>query len=233
MAEAGFDWLFIDTEHSPVDQASLAPMLQAIDLLGTPTIVRVAWNRPELIGWALDIGADGVMVPMINTAEQAREAVRACRYPPVGHRSWGPIRSGLGRPSYTPAAGNDAAVCVILIETQEAIANLDAILSVEGIDVVALGQSDLGISHGMHPAAGRTDPRHQALVEKVLDSCTRRGLPAWINCTDRASAERWHRKGFRMISLDNDVTYLAKTAKATCADLKGLVAAGANGAPGP
>src|SRR2546423_2659269 len=122
MGRCGFDWVCVDTRHGLVGYDQLAVMLQALSITGTPAFVRVPWNSPGDIMKALDAGAQGVIVPMVNSAEEARAAVGACRYPPDGYRSWGPIRAALGVDGYTPATANRRVVVAGVIETVAGVA---------------------------------------------------------------------------------------------------------------
>ncbi len=132
MARQGFDALVIDMQHGLTDMANLWPMLQAVSQTDTVPVVRVAWNDPATIMKALDFGAYGILVPLINTAEDAAKAVAACRYPPVGVRSSGPVRAvHYGGADYV-AKANDEIVVMAMIETKEGLANLDAICATPG-----------------------------------------------------------------------------------------------------
>jgi len=149
-----FDWLCIDVQHGLAGQSEMVTMLQSAAIRDTPTLVRVPWNSPYEIMRALDAGAEGVIVPMVNSVEEAREAVGACRYPPAGHRSWGPTRNALYKGHLTPAEIDETVLCAVMIETVAALEQLDEILQVEGIDAVFVGAVDLAISMGLPPAVG-------------------------------------------------------------------------------
>src|SRR2546430_13039058 len=154
MARCGFDWLCIDTQHGLIGYDQMTVMLQALAITGTPPFVRVPWNQPDHIMKALDAGAQGVFVPMVNSAEEAQAAVRACRYPPDGYRSWGPIRASLGAPDYSPQLANRSVICAVMVETVAALDQLAEIVSVPGVDAVFIGPSDSALSMGFGP---RTD----------------------------------------------------------------------------
>src|SRR3990172_2258184 len=149
MGRAGYDWVCVDTQHGLAGHETMVAMLQALDVAGTPTFVRVAWNHPDLIMRALDAGADGIVVPMVNTPEDAAQAVRSCRYAPAGFRSWGPARSSLGEPAYSPSSANAAVICMVMIETRAAVEDIDSILAVDGVAGAYIGPSDLAISCGL------------------------------------------------------------------------------------
>ncbi|MGB8862035.1 MAG: aldolase/citrate lyase family protein, partial [Ilumatobacteraceae bacterium] len=134
-SKAGYDYVCIDLQHGLVGFEDLTAHLQAVALGSAAPIVRVPWNEPWMIGRALDAGALGVIIPMVNTADEAARAVAACRYAPQGERSIGPIGAMTRHPSYFRHA-NSAVMCIVMIETAQAVANIDEILSVPGIDAV-------------------------------------------------------------------------------------------------
>jgi 4-hydroxy-2-oxoheptanedioate aldolase len=221
IARAGFNWLLLDMQHSMVDRGVMVQMIRAADITGTPSLVRIASNRPELAGWALDAGAQAVVAPMINNANEARELVAACRYAPSGLRSWGAVRPMLAKKDYAPESGNGALVCAML-ETTDAIENLDQILDVEGVDLLLIGQSDLAISFGLHPMTGREDPAHMARLQRILDGCTRRNLPVIVNCSDAADARPLRAMGFQHLLVNSDIGMLKRAATGLCGEIAAL-----------
>ncbi len=214
MGGSGWDWCCIDTQHGLIGYDAMIPMLQALTAVGCPTFVRVEWNEPSKLMKALDAGADGVIVPMVNSVADARSAVDSCRYPPYGQRSWGPMRARMLRPDYSRETGQEA-ICVIMCETVEAIENLDAILgSVPGIDAVFVGPNDLAISMGITGSSyAGENPEHHAAMERILETCRRREMIAGIMCGSPEVAEQWRRKGFRMLAVSTDATLLIKSSK--------------------
>src|SRR5262249_44077578 len=157
MARQGFDALCVDMQHGTTDMSDVWPMLQAISQTDTVPVVRVPWNDPATIMKALDLGAYGIIVPLINTAEDAAKAVAACRYPPVGMRSSGPVRAvHYGGADYL-AKANDEIVVMAMIETKEGLANLDAICATKGLDAVYIGPADLSFALGLPPGPDKTD----------------------------------------------------------------------------
>jgi 4-hydroxy-2-oxoheptanedioate aldolase len=222
MGGAGFDWICIDTQHGLIGYDQMVPMLQALSATGTPAFVRVPWNQPGDIMKALDAGAQGVIVPMVNSREEAESAVGACRYPPQGYRSWGPARAALQVSGFGPESANRAVVCMVMIETVEGLAALDEILEVPGIDGVYVGPNDLAVTHGMKPDATASDPEHRRLIEKILQACVRRGLIAGIHCSGPDTAVRWREAGFRMLNVDNDSVFLRAGAATVLDALRGV-----------
>lgn len=212
MGRAGFDWICIDTQHGLVEYEQLLPMLQAITASGIPSLVRVPWNEPAQIMKALDAGAHGIIVPMVNSADDAARAVGACRYPPDGYRSWGPIRASLAAPGYTPETGSRNAVCVIQVETAEAVDRVDDILSVPGVDAVYVGPADLAVSAGLAPTFQVEDPAHERLISTILHACLKHQLVPGVHCTDPGAVIRWREQGFRMLTVGSDVSFLRKAA---------------------
>ncbi|HEY4028209.1 MAG TPA: aldolase/citrate lyase family protein [Candidatus Dormibacteraeota bacterium] len=207
MGRSGFDWVCIDTQHGLVGYDQMALMLQALSITATPAFVRVPWNAPGDIMKALDAGAQGVIVPMINSAEEARRAVAASRYPPDGHRSWGPIRAALGVEGYTPASGNRRVVVAVMIETEAGVAAADEIVSVPGVDAVYVGPNDLAVTHGMSPGDAFSEA-HARIVERVLAACERHGVVPGIHCGSIETAERWRERGFRMFNVTSDAIFM-------------------------
>lgn len=214
MGRSGFDWVCIDTQHGLIGYDQMALMLQALSITGTPGFVRVRWNEPGEIMKALDAGAEGVIVPMVNSAEEARRAVGACRYPPEGFRSWGPIRAALGVEGYSPDVGNRRTVCAVMIETRGGVENADDILSVPGVDAVYVGPSDLALAHGLVPDPNADDPEHRRLVEEILAACRRHGVVAGIHCGSIDTALRWRDRGFRMLNVQSDALLMRAGAAA-------------------
>lgn len=221
MGLAGFDWVCIDTQHGLIGYDALVPMLQALARTGTPAFVRVPWNQPDHIMKALDAGAGGVVVPMVNSVAEAQAAVGACRYPPDGYRSWGPIRAALGVDGFSPASANRDVVCAVMVETAAALRDLDPILAVPGIDAVYVGPNDMAVTHGLPPSADPTDPEHRRLITAVREACDRRGIVAGIHCGTAETAARWRDEGFRMLNVASDAVFLRGTAAATVRHLAG------------
>ena len=220
-ALAGFDYVYIDQQHGLTSQDTLLEMLRAIARSSTTPLVRVAQNNAALIGQALDAGAEGIIVPMVNNAREAQQAVDACRYYPEGRRSWGPIRAkyGLGT---DPATVNRELLCLVMIETAEALANVDEIVQTPGVDGVYLGPADLGISLGFMPLAFEqtTDERQLAAIEQIRLACVRADRIMGISGDPRNLAAA----GFRMITAGMDAMLM----RSAIAQIRRLDAAPAN-----
>ena len=176
MARQGFDALCVDLQHGTAEMKDVGPLLQAISQTDTVPVVRVAWNEPAAIMKALDLGAYGIIVPLVNNAEEAAMAVAACRYPPVGMRSSGPVRAvHYGGADYV-AHANDEIVVMAMIETKEGLANLDAICATPGLDAVYIGPADLSFALGLAPRGDNPDPLHLATCDKILEAAHKAGI---------------------------------------------------------
>ncbi len=227
VGRAGYDWVCIDTQHGLIGYDVMVLMLQALSAAGSPSIVRVPWNEPASIMKALDAGAEGVIVPMVNSVEEARAAVGACRYAPHGYRSLGPIRPRMINPKFSVDNGQDA-VCVVMCETIEAMANLDRILEVPGIDAVFVGPNDLATSMQIRGSSyGGQNPEHRAAMERIGATCTARGIIAGIMCGSPEVAEQWRQAGYRMLAIDSDASMLTKTAQSDARRSRELASEGA------
>jgi 4-hydroxy-2-oxoheptanedioate aldolase len=220
MAHAGWDSLTVDMQHGPVDYESLVPMLQAISTTDTVPVVRVLWNDPGLIMRVLDAGCYAVICPMINTREEAEAFVGACRYPPAGNRSFGPYRATLyGGQDYTDHA-NETVVTMAMIETREALDNLEEIVGVQGLDAVFVGPSDLGQNLGHGPGTDREEPEVLEAIDSILAAARGHGLTAGIFTGTPEYASRMVEKGFRFVTISSDVRLMAAAAAAAIGALE-------------
>jgi 4-hydroxy-2-oxoheptanedioate aldolase len=221
MAHAGYDSLTIDMQHGPVDYGSLVPMLQAISTTDTVPVVRVPWHDPGIMMQVLDAGCYAVICPMVNTGEQAEAFVGACRYPPAGYRSYGPYRAVLYGGEDYPEHADDTVVTMAMIETREALDNLDEILDVTGLDAILVGPSDLGQSLGYGRGVDREEPEVVEAMEGVLAAASERGLVAGIFTGSTGYASRMVEKGFRFVNVTTDARLMAGAAAEMVAELKG------------
>jgi len=216
LGRTGFDWIGIDTQHGLIGYDTLLHMLQAVSVSGTPAVVRVSSNDLGEIGRALDAGAQGVIIPLVETPEQAAEAAFACRYPPRGGRSWGALRPMLEQPAYTPAIGDEQALCFAMVETEKGVGNIDAIAAVDGVDVVYVGPSDLASSAGLPPGLALQDGRHRELVETIARACRRAGR--WCGIHPPTPDVGWYRQqGFDLMPIYRDLPALQEGAQASLA----------------
>ncbi len=215
MAQGGWDSVTVDLQHGVQDYMSMVSCFQAMQSHPVLPMVRVPWNEPGIVGKVLDAGAYGVICPMVNTKAEAEAFVSYCRYPPAGKRSNGPIRAGIyGVGTTYQATANQEVLCLPMIETQEAVDNLDAILDVPGVDAVYIGPSDLGFSMGLIPVLDREEPVILDIYRKILDGTKRRGLRACVHCGSSAYAKRMIAMGFNLVTISNDSGLLLGAARA-------------------
>ena len=216
MCAAGYDWICIDTQHGMVDYPSVRGMLQASSIRGLPALVRVpSAGDTAAIMRALDAGAAGVLVPMVSTAQEARAAVSACRYPPAGTRSWGPARALPSGPGYSPEAANKHVICAVQIETLEALENLGDILSVDGVDMAFVGPADLALAMGLRPAAAPQRGEHAAAIEMVARRAREAGVRAGVYGGSPEVAAQYARLGYDFVVAANDAQLLSQWARHT------------------
>jgi 4-hydroxy-2-oxoheptanedioate aldolase len=214
MAQCGFDSVTVDMQHGVQDYQSMVQCFQAMDKYPITPMVRVPWNEPGIIGKALDGGAWGVICPMVNTPAEAKALASACLYPPNGKRSNGPIRAAAyGEASPYQSIANDEVLVIPMIETQEAIDNIDAILDVPGISGIYVGPSDLGFSLGMKPMLDREEPEILLIYERLVEATRRRGQFSGIHNATGAYAVRMIAMGFRLVTLANDSALMARAAR--------------------
>lgn len=210
IARAGFDYVCVDLQHGLIDYADAAEMFVAISAAGATPFVRVPSNDFADINRALDAGALGVIVPMIYTVEDVRQCVSACRYPPDGARSYGPIRAAMSLGAdYFPSA-NELIACIPMIETREALENLDSILSVPGVDAIYVGPSDLSLSLGQGPGADNSGD-YQEAYRKIIKACVAHGVVAGIHAKANL-AEKHQSNGFKMVTISTDLSLIQRGA---------------------
>ncbi len=221
MAQCGFDSITVDMQHGVQDYQSMVACFQAMHGHPVTPMVRVPWNEPGIIGKVLDAGAYGVICPMINTKEEAERFVSSCKYPPRGTRSNGPVRAGLyGTAGSYQTTANEETLCIPMLETRTAIANMEAILDVEGIAGVYVGPSDLGFSYGFPPKLDRDEPEILKIYDKLLKECDKRGIYPGIHCSGAEGAARNIKLGFRLVTLLNDCGLMATFAKMSIAQTR-------------
>jgi 4-hydroxy-2-oxoheptanedioate aldolase len=233
LAGAGFDWLVIDAEHSPNNPASVLPQLQAAAPYPVQLLVRPMNHDPALIKQYLDIGAQTLLLPLVDNAEQAQALVRAVRYPPEGIRG---VAASLARAAHWNGVKDyvrqaNAEVCLVVqVETRQGLENLDSILEVDGVDAVFIGPADLAASLGHLGNAGH--PEVHAAIEDALRRIAASGKAAGVFVTDPALAQRYRGCGASFIAVGGDTTLLRGAAVKLAASFQdGATESGA--APGP
>ena len=212
MAHLPWDWLVVDTEHSPIGFETTLHCFQAICTTDTIPMARVAWNDPQLIKRLLDAGAMGLVVPMVNSVEEAERAVAAMKYPPLGIRSLGGGRATVYGDDYM-AAANDQIACIVQIEHIEAVRRAEDILAVKGVDACFIGPNDLAGSMGIKPDMMVRDPRHEEAVQQVLRAAKKVGTPAGIHVITPEQASHRLEQGFRFIAISSDANLMRLAAR--------------------
>lgn len=221
LAGAGFDWLLIDGEHAPNNVQTVLGQLQAVAPYPSQPVVRPPWNDAVIIKQLLDVGAQTLLIPMIQNAEQARDAVRATRYPPHGVRGVGSALARASRwnrvPDYLQQA--DEQMCVLVqIETREAVKNLEAILQVEGVDGVFIGPADLSTDMGF--AGNPQHPEVQRTIDDAIARIRAAGKAPGILMANKALAQRYLEAGALFVAVGVDTTLLARAAEALADEFK-------------
>ena len=218
MAGVGFDWLLIDMEHAPYTLESLEITLMAFNGRDTVPIVRVPWNDRVFVKQALDLGAEGILIPYVCSPEEARQAVSLCKYPPEGIRGFGPRRASdyyRNTEEYVRTA-NESIIVIVQIEHIKAVESIGQILAVPGIDVVLLGPQDLSGSLGL---LGQVEhPQVQAAIGKVINEALRLGIPVGVPMdvdTAAAAPNKWISRGCRFVFAGEDHSLLRRIATRT------------------
>jgi 4-hydroxy-2-oxoheptanedioate aldolase len=234
MANSGFDALVLDMQHGMgigPDRAVIA--LQTIHTTDVTPLVRVPWNDPIYIQYVLDAGAMGVIVPMVNSRAEAEKAAGATKYFPMGYRSNGANRSRYVAPEgdYFKRANEDI-LCFVMIETTQAIENLEEIATTPGVDGFYIGPSDLAITMGLEPKLDHDGPQHIEAVQKIVDTAKKHNLMAGIHTTGPEEVIRRYKQGFNLCPLGSDGGFVGAGARAAVAALRNApVASNTGGSP--
>lgn len=226
MAHQGWDSLTIDMQHGAIGYGDALGLLQAISTTQTIPFARVPWNEPGIIMKMLDAGCYGVICPMVNSPAECAAFVGACRYPPSGYRSYGPLRAALYAGADYPARANETVVAMAMVETVEALAQIDAIVATPGLDAIYIGPSDLGQSLGYGPQADPTEPAVLAAIDTILAAAQRAGVAAGIHTATPEYAQAMAAKGMQFVTIGSDARLMAAAAqravKAFHADAAGI-----------
>lgn len=219
IAHAGHDYVCVDMQHGAIDYADALAMLTAISTTDAMPFVRVPWNEFGIINKMLDAGAMGVIIPMVNSVEEAQRAVAACRYAPEGARSYGPVRAPFyaGADYYQHA--NREVACVPMIETKQAVERLDDVLQVPGIDAVYVGPADLSITLGLAPGPDNGGAFEEARL-RIAKVSGERGITCGMHA-NVTLAPKHEAAGYRMITVTQDLVQLAAAAAADVRALRG------------
>lgn len=208
-ADPAADFACIDQQHGLVGYESFVEMLRGIGTRGPTPITRVPDINSAYIGKVLDAGVQGIVVPLVNDAEDAAAAVAACRYPPRGVRSYGPIRAAVSLRSREPTDLESDPLCIVMVETRRGIENVDQIAATPGVDCIYVGPADLALALGLPPDLDKSDPEHVAMVRTIRDACARHGVVAGIQCGSGLAARRYAEEGFRLVTVTKDSALLA------------------------
>ncbi len=234
MAAQDYDSVTVDIQHGALDYSDMLNMFQAMRASGVVPMARVPWLEPGIIMKALDGGAYGVICPMINNRADAELLVASMRYPPLGNRSFGPTRANFSAGAGYAAEANGEILCLAMIETADAMANLDEIVSTPGLDGIYIGPADLtlGVTDGrLSPGFDRQEEEMVAAIQTVLEAAKTNGIRAGLHCGTPEYAAKAIGWGFDMVTLSNDVRLLAGAAAGSIGRARELIGTGGSEAP--
>ena len=220
MGSKGWDSLTVDMQHGLIDYQAMVRLLASVSISDATPLVRVPWLDPGLIMKALDAGAYGVICPMVNTAEDAEKLVAWTTYAPKGQRSNGPIRAVVYAGADYQKHADATVVRFAMIETRQAVENLDAILAVPGLDAIYIGPSDLSLSYGCRPVLDGLDEPAEAAVQTILAKAKAAGVIAGIHTGSVDGAVRRAREGFRFVTALSDALFIHQGAAATVTGIR-------------
>jgi 4-hydroxy-2-oxoheptanedioate aldolase len=222
MAAAGWDSITIDLQHGTADYASLLTLLPVVERSGAAPLVRIPWLEEGTIMRVLDAGAMGIIAPMIESPEAAARLVSACRYPPEGGRSFGPIRAKFAwGPDYVTRA-NTEVLALAMVETRQGVEALDEILTVEGLDGIYIGPGDLSFSHGFAPGFDRREPEILAIIMGILEKCQAAGVRCCLHTMTPEYAAEMAGRGFALVTVGGDARFVELTAASTVKSFRSL-----------
>lgn len=206
VANVGFDAMLLDMQHGmTIGPDRAGPWLQAVSTTDTVPMVRVPWNEPVFIQWVLDAGAYGVVVPLVNTREEATKAGGACRYPPLGYRSAGPNRVSLYAGADYLQHANEEIICLVMIEHIDTVDRIEELAEAPGIDGFYIGPADLAMSIGIAPRDYPKNARHAEACQKVLDVAKAHGLIPGVHCGSPEEVVQRINQGFMFCPAVSDV----------------------------
>jgi 4-hydroxy-2-oxoheptanedioate aldolase len=203
MSQLGLDFVYIDQQHGLTSYDTMLALVRAFDHTSTAPIVRVAANDASMIGQALDAGADGVIVPMVNSRADAERAVSACRYGPNGSRSYGPMRAALTRGGSIREA-DERVLCLAMVETAAGVEHVREIAAAPGLDGIYIGQADLAVSLGLEPELRIQPGPHEEAIKAIVAACHEAGIAAGISGDPVAVRET----GFRVVTTGSDHSFI-------------------------
>lgn len=221
VASAGFDAVVVDLQHGHAKLADLPGLSATLESFPAVPFVRAAWNHPADLMRSLDLGFRGVICPMVGSRAEAEAFVAACRYPPVGTRSYGPIHGAFGRGRDHTRATEEAILLFAMIETAEGLANLDEIASTPGLDGLFVGPADLSLGMGLDTFADLTDPALLAALDSVIAAALDHDLAPGIHAPSPPDAAAMARRGFRFVSCAVDEDLLREAADVALRETRG------------
>jgi 4-hydroxy-2-oxoheptanedioate aldolase len=207
LAGRGFDWVGVDWQHGFIDFGVSAAMIESISAGGAVPMVRVMSNEPWMIMRALDMGAGGIIVPLVSNRIEAERAVAACRYPPEGIRSFGPVLNARNI-GVDPKQANERVLCFVMIETKDGFENLEDICATPDLDGIYIGSDDLRLSFG-----ATKKELEVADVERIRESCVKADIACAMHASDGESALRLSERGFGLVGIGTDIDFLAEGAE--------------------
>ncbi len=225
LAFHGYDFVWIDAEHSPYSNADILRHIVALDAAGAASLVRVPWNDAVLIKPVLEMGPDGIIAPMVNTAREAADFVRACTYPPEGIRGYGPRRAsryGAVPPEEYIKCSSEWLLKIVQIEHIKAVDSLEAICDVAGVDLLIVGPKDLSGSLGI---LGETrDSLIMPVYDRIAEICLKKKMPFGVSLApnDEESIKEWIGRGISVLSCGDDISFLAMGARGTISHIKAI-----------
>lgn len=217
VAHSGVDYVCLDAQHGLAGADALVPLLQVLRRSPVATFVRVPSLEGEHMMRALDLGATGVVVPLVDTPEQAAAAVTACRYPPRGRRSWGPMWGDVDGAAPSPEEADAGTVVAVMVETAEGLANVEAIAAVPGLDAIYVGPNDLALGTGHGRGTYADTPAVHDAVDRVVAACRTHGIAAGLHCSTPEMAAYWAARGVQMLTVATD-TSLVRSATQQAVD---------------
>lgn len=212
LGNAGFDLVVLDLQHGFVTEASLSGQLDALARTTSHAAVRVAGHLPHQIMRCLDLGADGVVIPLVETASDAAHLVATARYAPAGHRSWGPLWAQLGRHQPEPPEGDSRAAVIVMIETAAGLENVETIAAVDGVDALYVGPNDLALSLGLGRVPWHASEVLQSAILRIIAAGRAAGVPVGVDCQGAETVAYWREHGATFFLTDRDVLLLADAA---------------------
>ncbi len=216
-----YDSVTIDLQHGLNDYHDALRMLQALAAGAATPVARVPWLEPGIIMKLLDAGALGIICPMVNTPEDAAKLVRYCRYAPLGERSFGPTRAIFQHGADYPSLANEAVVCLAMVETRQALDNVERIAATPGLTGIYIGPSDLSLSLGHTPKLDHDEPQVVDAIKRILAAAKEAGIKAGIHTLAPAYAKQMLALGFDLVTVGSDLRLLNAAIASSLAEMRG------------